>query len=224
MMTETKKRKARKGAGARPVPERTCIVTRETLPRGELLRFVRAPDGRVVFDIKGNLPGRGAWVKPERAVLEEAVRRNAFARAFRAQTIAPADLLEQTAHQLEAAALEALSLARKAGEAVSGFDKVAAMIGKGRAAVLIEASDGAADGRRKLVALANKAGGGIKIADSLSSEQLSLAFSRPNVIHAAMTHGGLADRFVKMASRAAALSAPETPPAGQLNTHKQSEQ
>ncbi len=217
-MAETKGRAGRKAAGKRPAPERTCIVTRETRARDELLRFVRDPQGRVVFDIKGNLPGRGAWVTPERGILEEAVRRNAFARAFRARTQVPASLADDVARQFEAAALSALSLARKAGEAVSGFDKVAALIAKGRAAVLVEACDGAADGRRKLEGLAKKAGGGVKIIDLLSSEQLSLAFSRPNVIHAAMTRGGLAERFVKLARRAKALSQAEPCRSGHENT------
>ena len=76
------------------VPERTCIATRETHPRAALLRFVLAPGGEVVFDLKGDLPGRGAWVKPARDALEEAIGRRAFSRAFRAQVTVPADLPE----------------------------------------------------------------------------------------------------------------------------------
>ena len=103
------------------MPERTCIATRETHPRAALLRFVLSPDGEVVFDLKGNLPGRGTWVKPERAALEEAIRRRAFPRAFRAQARVPDDLPERVAAQLKEAAIATLSLARKAGEAVAGF-------------------------------------------------------------------------------------------------------
>ncbi len=196
--------KARRTA-AKAAPERTCIVTRRTRPRGELLRFVRDPQGRVVFDLKGDLPGRGAWVTPERAILEEAARRNLFSRAFGAQALAGDDLAGETARRLEEAALSALSLARKAGEAVSGFDKVAALLEKGRAAVLITAGDGAPDGRRKLTGKLKRSGKDCEIVDSFTSGQLSLAFSRPNVIHAAMTGGGLARKFVRLARQAQAL-------------------
>ena len=202
---------ARARASARPAPERTCIVTRRARPRGELLRFVRDPQGRVVFDLKGDLPGRGAWVTPERAALEEAAGRNLFARAFKAQTAVDADLVGETVRQLEEAALSALSMARKAGETVSGFTKAASLLESGRAAVLISASDGAADGRRKLAGKLKKSGMDGEIVDSFTSAQLSLAFSRPNVIHAAMTRGGLADKFVKLARQAKALRAGNDP-------------
>ncbi len=187
------------------VPERTCLVTRRIMPRAGMLRFVLSPDGEVVFDLKGNLPGRGAWLAPDRRVLEEAIARNAFSRAFKARARAPEDLAERVRGQIGEAALSVLSLARKAGEAVSGFDKVAALIEKGAVAVLIEAADGAGDGRRKLEGKLKKAGKEAKVIDSFDSAQLSLAFSRPNVIHAAMKHGALAEKFVILAERAKAL-------------------
>ena len=196
------------------VPERTCIVTRETLPRAALLRFVLAPDGEVVFDLKGNLPGRGAWVKPERAALEEAIRKRAFSRAFKAQAKVPDDLYERVVAQLKEAAIATLSLARKAGEAVAGFDKVREIVRAGEAAVLVEATDGAEDGRRKVLALAAAVTPGAMVVETFDSRELGLAFGREHAIHAAMKPGGLAQRFLDLARKLAGLTDGRVVPAG----------
>ena len=205
-------------------PQRTCIATRRTAPRDELLRFVLGPDGQVVFDVKGNLPGRGAWVSPEAGALREAVGRKAFSRAFRAAAQVPPDLEAQVRRALCEAALSTLSLARKAGQAVAGFEKVSAWIAAGRVRVLVEARDAAADGRRKLAGRLKSAGSEAEIVDSFDSGQLGLAFGRPNVIHAAMTHGALAERFLSLARKAAALAGPEGAEAAATGMREQSRQ
>jgi len=188
------------------VPERTCIVSRETHPREALLRFVLSPEGEVVFDLKGTLPGRGAWVKPERAALQEAIARRAFSRAFRAQARVPDDLLAQVVAQLKEAAVSTLSMARKAGQAVAGFEKVREALREGDAAVIIEAVDGAEDGRRKVLALAQAANAGATLVETLDSRELGLAFGRERVIHAAMKPGGLARKFTGLARKLAGLT------------------
>ncbi len=188
------------------VPERTCIATRETHPRAALLRFVLSPDGEVVFDLKGNLPGRGAWVKPARDALEEAIRRWAFSRAFKAQAKVPDDLPERVVSQLKEAAIATLSLARKAGEAVAGFEKVREALRAGEAEVLVEATDGAEDGRRKVLALAAAVQPGAILVETLDSLELGLAFGRERVIHAAMKPGGLARKFLDVARKLAGLT------------------
>ncbi len=198
---------AEEDLSARKYPERTCIVTRETLPRERLLRFVLSPDGEVVFDPQARLPGRGAWLKPAPGIIAEAVRRNAFARAFRQKVKVPPDLEAQVRRQLERQAVQLLSLARKAGEATCGFDRVAGWIDSGKAAILVEARDGAADGRRKLLGRLKREGRHAEIVDFLDSAQLGLAFGRPNVIHAALKHGGLARKFLRLARKIAALDA-----------------
>ena len=191
-------------------PERTCIVTRRTAPRAELLRFVLSPDGEVVFDVKGTLPGRGAWVAPERGVLEEAVRRRAFARAFRAQVKVADDLPRQVLAQLKDAALSALSLARKAGQAVAGFEKVREALRNGEAALLIEAADGARDGREKILRLARAVAPGVAVVNVFNSQELGLAFGRERVIHAAMKPGGLARKFAHLARKIEGLAGSAT--------------
>lgn len=109
-------------------PQRTCVVTRQVRPEHELIRFVLDPCARVVVDLKHRLPGRGVWVTAQRAALEEAVRRKAFARGFRRQVEVDQDLPEQVAAALRSSALGSLGLARKAGAALSGFAKVDALV------------------------------------------------------------------------------------------------
>jgi predicted RNA-binding protein YlxR (DUF448 family) len=64
------------------VPQRTCLGCRQRRPKGELVRLVRRPDGRVVADARG--PGRGAYVCAARACLERAVKAGRLGHAFRA--------------------------------------------------------------------------------------------------------------------------------------------
>jgi predicted RNA-binding protein YlxR (DUF448 family) len=134
----------------REASERTCVVTRTaTSPEG-LLRFVRAPDGTVVPDVKEKLPGRGVWVTARRDLVEEAVRRRLFARGFKAEATADPGLADLVDRLLAEQALGALSMARKAGSVVTGFGKVTAALGKGGVVAVLHAREAAADGRRKV--------------------------------------------------------------------------
>ncbi len=185
--------------------ERTCIATRRSLPRERMLRFVLSPGGEVVFDLKGNLPGRGAWLAPIPQAFEQARATRAFARAFKAPARVPEDLRGHVLSQLARAALDTLSLARGAGEAVAGFEKTRALLKSRQAAVLVQAADGGVHGRRRLRALLKATGRDIPVVESLAATQLGLAFGRGRVIHAAMKDGGLARRFLRLTRLHAAL-------------------
>jgi len=180
-------------------PERKCIVSGEVRDKKDLIRFAISPDGHVVPDLAENLPGRGIWLSARREVLTEAVARGRFARAAKAKVKADAALVDDVAGQLAQRGLETLGLARRAGHLVAGFEKVRGVLGGENAAVLIAASDGAADGREKLSRLA----GGLPLVSLFSVEELSLALGRENVVHAALTSGGLADRFLMETNRLA---------------------
>ena len=104
--------------------DRTCIVTRESGSADDLIRFVAGPDGSVVPDLKRNLPGRGCWVKAERRLVDEAVKRKLFARALKEGVTPQADLGALVDQLLTKSALGSLALARKAGAVVSGSTKV----------------------------------------------------------------------------------------------------
>jgi len=188
-------------------PERRCIATGESAPARGLIRFVLGPDGDVVPDIAGRLPGRGVWLTADRALAERAAAKRLFARAFRGEVVVPADLPALLERLLAGRLVEIVSLARKAGQAVTGFEKVRERLGgrggaraRGRRAmVLVEASDGAPDGRAKLAALAPD----LPVIGVLGASELGLAFGRDFAIHAALDAGGLADRALTEAARLA---------------------
>jgi predicted RNA-binding protein YlxR (DUF448 family) len=186
----------------RPATMRMCAVTREVRPIDELIRFVVSPTGEVVPDLKRKLPGRGLWVSASRRVVAEAVRRNQFGKGFkRAVQVAPA-LSETTEALLERSLVEALAMAAKAGQVVSGFGKVETALALRQVLVLIHAADGAADGIRKLDAIARQNAGiddesrQLPTVTALTSEQLDLALGRSNVIHAALLAGPASKTFL----------------------------
>ena len=186
--------------------ERTCIVTRQTGPASEMLRFVRGPDNVLVFDIKARLPGRGVWVTAAKSHVENALKKRLFARALKGDVGAAPDLVCTIERQLRSAALGSLGLARKAGQVVSGFASVEAAIRKGGIAALIHASDGADDGRRKLTNLVramNRDDLPEETVIIFTADELSLALGRSNVIHAAAMAGHAGEMFVKRVLTAA---------------------
>jgi len=196
---------ARKALHIPSGPQRSCIVTRRAAAPGELIRFVRAPDGAVVPDLDNKLPGRGVWVSASRATLETAVRKRVFARGFKADAIADPDLPERVDRLLAARVLGLLGLARKAGEVITGFDKVDKAARRRPLAVIFHAADGAEDGLRKIQA-ALLAGGqkdNAFLVRAFNSEELSLALGIANVIHAAVPAGpmgvAVAERALRLA-------------------------
>lgn len=178
-------------------PTRSCFVTRRRRARDELVRFVVDPAGEVRADVAGRLPGRGMWLSAERDVLDRAVGRNLFARAARRQVRVDPDLAEEVGRLLAARVLDGLGLARRAGEAVGGFEKVRAALGGRGAAVLVEASDAAADGRRKLRSLASH----VPVIVAFDRSELGRALGRDEVVHVAVAPGALAQRLVSDARR-----------------------
>jgi predicted RNA-binding protein YlxR (DUF448 family) len=181
---------------------RMCAVTRQVRPIDELIRFVLSPQGEVVPDLKRKLPGRGLWVSASRQAVAEAARRNQFSKGFKRDVRVTATLAADTEALLVRSVVEALAMAAKAGQVVSGFSKVEGALQQGQVQALIHASDGAADGIRKLDAVARQnAGNGdesseIPLVTALTSEQLDLALGRSNVIHAAVLAGPASKTFL----------------------------
>jgi uncharacterized protein len=181
---------------------RMCAVSREVKPVDELIRFVLSPQGEVVPDLKRKLPGRGLWITASRARVAEAVRRNQFSRGFKRDVRAAQTLASDTEKLLVRSAIEALAMAAKAGQVVSGFARVEEALAGGQATALIHASDGAADGIRKLDAIVRQRGGNhgesliFPIVTELTSSELDLALGRANVIHAALLAGSAGKPFL----------------------------
>lgn len=178
-------------------PERRCIATGEVRPQSELVRFVVGPDGRLVPDIAGKLPGRGIWVSASRAALEKAEAKKLFSRAARAPVSVPEGLADMVEAALARRVVHLISLARKAGEAVAGYEKVKGWLESGQAAVLLQARDGSERGKARLRPPTGK---GTHVT-CLDAAEIGLAFGRENVIHGALAAGGLGSRVVEEAAR-----------------------
>lgn len=172
-------------------PERKCIATGEINPKRGLIRFVAGPDAVIYPDVAEKLPGRGIWVAAERAALETAVKKRLFARGAKQQVTIPEGLVADVEDALLRRVVDRLALARKAGQAVAGFEKVKDWLDKDRAAILLQASDGSERGKTKLY----RPGGRGSFFDILTASELGLAFGRDRVIHAALAAGGLTDAF-----------------------------
>ena len=185
---------------------RMCAVTRQVRPIDELIRFVVSPSGEVMADLKRKLPGRGLWVSASHRAVAEAVRRSQFNKGFKRDVRVAPTLAADTEASLVRSVIEALAMAAKAGQVVSGFSKVEGALEQRQAQnsirALIHASDGAADGIRKLDALVRQnAGNGdesrkFPVVTVLTSEQLDLALGRSNVIHAALLAGPASKTFL----------------------------
>lgn len=182
--------------------DRRCIVTGEIKPDRQMIRFVMGPDNGVVPDVAAKLPGRGIWVTAKRSAVNEAVKKGLFARAAKAPAIAAPDLADRTEKALVARMLGDLGLARRAGQLVLGFDNVQRALESPKPpGLLIEALEGAKDGKRKLYAAAHARGLKPDLAECLTQAELGLALGRENVIHAAVRSGGLAERLFLDAER-----------------------
>ncbi|MDJ0684096.1 MAG: RNA-binding protein [Alphaproteobacteria bacterium] len=186
-------------------PLRRCIVTGVVRPKDALIRFVVSPEGVVTPDILNKLPGRGIWVSTEQAALERAVARNHFAKAARRAVSVPPDLPARVEALLVKRCIDGVSRARRAGQAVAGFEKTAAALAASKwpAGVYITALDGAEGGAAKLGAAARNAGATRVLA--LTRAELGAAFGREDTVHAALQRGGLATTFVVDSKRLAGL-------------------
>ncbi|MCP2680505.1 RNA-binding protein [Maricaulaceae bacterium NA33B04] len=188
----------------KPVRERRCVATGETAGPDRLLRVALSPDGVVTPDIAARLPGRGAWVTADRALIDKAVNKRLFNRAFEKPVEAPKGLADQFETLLEARALSMLGLARRAGRLAMGYDTVKLALSKGDTpAWRIEASDGAADGRGKLDRISAAAWPHLATVGCFSAEAIGQALGRSGVVHALLTVGPEADGFGAVVSKLA---------------------
>lgn len=198
------------GTGDAEGPQRRCIVTRRVGSRNGLIRFAISPDGDVVPDVAERLPGRGLWVTARADILGQACAENSFAKAARCNARVPADLLERLPGLIDQRCMALIGLARRSGAAVAGYEKVRAMAERGSAAILLEASDGARDGRERLLRSARSG----RVVALWTAIQLGAPFGRPRVVHGAIEAGGVCDRFVREVERLEGLRGSGAAPAG----------
>lgn len=168
---------------------RRCFVTGEIRPKAELVRFVVSPEGAIVPDVAGRLPGRGLWLTARRDIVATAVAKRLFGRAARRPVVVDDALSDRVEALLAARCRDLIGLARRAGEAAMGFVKVERMLSAGVAGLLLGAADGARDGRGKLRALAPD----VPEHAELTAAELGAAFGRDAAVHAALRDGKLAE-------------------------------
>ncbi|MHA1571003.1 MAG: RNA-binding protein [Alphaproteobacteria bacterium] len=190
-------------------PTRRCLISGVTAPKSALIRCVVAPDGDVVPDIAGRLPGRGLWLQCRRDIIAKACTKNVFARAARCQVRPAASLADLVEHQLARRCIELIGLARRAGVIISGFDDVRDWLrrhaGADEAGVVIAAQDGALDGITKIAALARAVAPGMARRTALTAQELGQALGRERAVHIVIRPGPLADRFINEAGRLAGV-------------------
>lgn len=192
-----------------PEPQRRCLVTRASRPKGGLLRFVVSPEGVLVPDLGEKLPGRGLYVMPDRALLETAIAKRLFAKAARQAVEIPETLPEDVASLLRKRALDLIGFAKRAAQAVAGFDRVKSWIEQGRAAVVVQAVDGSMGSRQRLAGIAAAVGetspdGGShppRVVELFGQNQLGAAFGRTATVHVAIAPGGLAKQLASTAEQ-----------------------
>ena len=179
---------------------RKCIVTGNVLEKEELLRFTLLPDGVIVPDFKKKLPGKGVYVSNSKKNLQKAVNAGLFSKALKKNAKAGEQLIEQVEFLLFKHALNAVSLARKAGAVVCGMDKVKEALKKNNVAFLLEAVDAGADGHNKIVTMAKD----IEIFSLFKIEELDKELAKENTVHLAFIKGSMAnsvrEAFVRLAS------------------------
>ncbi len=197
---------AEAGADGGRASTRRCIASGELRDMRDLLRFVVAPDGGVVLDLAGKLPGRGLWCLPRRDMIDRACGRNLFARAARASVSVPGDLAEQVAGALRQRCLDLIGLARRGGLVTAGYERVRSRLAAGRAAALIQAVDAAPGGRQKMSALAQSAMPGLPVVEVFTAGELGRVLGRDAAVHVVLAPGTLADRFISEVARSSAAA------------------
>jgi uncharacterized protein len=180
-------------------PNRTCVATRLVLPVDQLIRFVLDPNGVLTPDLKGRLPGRGAWVRASRTHLEAAIKRKSFARSLKMPAVVPENLPEMVEQLLLIDVRQALAMANKAGLVITGFSKVEVACSKSNTVAIVSASDGSSDGKRKLTQAILRNHGrsdAISLISPLTCDEMDLALGRENAIHTALQAGSASDAFL----------------------------
>ena len=192
-------------------PVRTCLVTREPGSPDTLIRFAVSPEGEVVPDVAGKLPGRGFWLTARRDIVHAACDRNVFAKSARRPVSIPDGLADRVEASLARRCLDLIGMARRAGQAVSGFEKVRAALRDRRVAVLLTAADAAAGSVEKLGVVS----AGVARVGWFDARELGLVFGRERTVHGAVAPGGIADRLIAECGRLSGFRS--VPHVGKLN-------
>ncbi len=170
------------------ITERRCIASGKVKPLSALLRFVKTEDSRLVPDFGKKIPGRGLYVTNSRKMLKTALDKNLFVKSIHQHLKIDENFLETVENLLHNKGLETINLARKAGAAVAGFEKVKDNILKNKVAFVIEAADAGQDGSTKMEVLSKD----IEILKVYTSDELDNALDKVNTVYIAILKSGIA--------------------------------
>lgn len=192
-------------------PLRRCIVTRQTLPKEQMIRFVIGPMRELVPDLGGRLPGRGLWLVAKDEVLRKALKQGAFAKAARGPVGVPGDLGALIVSGLRQRVLDFLGFARRSGEAVAGREAVLDWLRHAKVALLIQASDGSPAERSRLIG--GRTPGvdagelGFPVLTPLTAAELGGVFGRERAVHVAVSPGRMVSSLQAETARLAGFAA-----------------
>lgn len=184
--------------------ERMCIVTREKLEANQLVRFVLAPNGDLIPDIKQNLPGRGCWVTAQASLIEQACKKGSFSRALKTKVEIPENFVQNIDELMTKSTLGMINMARKAGQFITGSSKVDHAVRNGEALACFHATDAANDGVRKINQARTFFSKMVEVEiipsfQMFSSDEMAKAFGDGNYIHAAALAGKAGESVLKRA-------------------------
>lgn len=180
----------------RSSPLRQCALTRDRLAQSEMIRFVRSPQGGIVPDIAARLPGRGVWLKADRSLLAEAIRKNIFARALKQPVSVDMSLLDLVETLLVRRLQGIIGMAKRAGDIVIGFSQVRSKLKASAGGILLMASDSAEDGRMKLYRLAQALPQTIWISGGLTSTELGEPLGRSDMVYGFIRQGAFSSHWL----------------------------
>ena len=173
------------------IPLRKCLVTGTTIEKKDLIRFVIDPQNNLIADINQNLPGKGYWVKADRDTILKAINKNILHKAIKKEVNIEKNVLDRIEMQITKQIINQISLCRKAGAAIFGFDKIKAAIKSNNIGLVIQALDGSDREKKRLV---NRSIPKI-LDDCLTGSDLGKAFGRENVIHCAILRSGFVENI-----------------------------
>jgi uncharacterized protein len=187
-----------------------------------MFRFVVSPDRALIPDLAGKLPGRGIWLSASRDVIEdprgtprkgmssggmpsgvkgrELVR--AIARAARGPVQVPPDLPVVLETALIRRIGDFLGLARRAGQAIAGFEKARDWMRTHPVGLVLQAADGSEAERTRFRSAVPDA---VPVVDPLTGAELGRVFGHDTVVHVALAPGRLASSIAMDAGRLAGL-------------------
>ncbi len=183
-------------AQVRRQPQRTCLGCRQVKDQGQLIRFVRSPDGQILADLRSKLPGRGAYLCWSRDCIEVAAQKKQFDRTFKSHCL-PITAEQMTAdisNELLVHLGGLLGMARKSAQSVAGTNAVLATLGKSPLKIIVISTDISAKIGAKIKSKADRVG--VETVSLFEKNELGRILGRAVRSVVGLPVGQLAEAFI----------------------------